>query len=120
MQDKGICIKITQRRIPLQIGRWSVPFYSECISNGSYLYSDGTGYQCIGEFNPLECLNALLINAEFNRKEGLQGPIHAAFKVTTDSRSYVPSMEKVLEIYARSEHTAVTFEHKGQQPYSLS
>jgi len=112
MSENAVSIRVTQKREKSKVLGVPVPFSSYFVSNGNYSFSNGTGQGCEGAFGPLECLTDLLVNVELNRNGKPIGPIHATFELIGDGRSCGLHMEKMLEMYARSEQTTVTFDYK--------
>ena len=88
-------------------------------SKGRLIFPDNRSHYCEGDYDPLKCLTVLLVNAELNRSEDRRfGSIHAIFELAGMYRQEDFSMEKLLQMYARSEGTDVTFEYYMPLPRS--
>lgn len=112
MDEHPVTIRVTQRTDRQKLLGIPIPLSAQKVSNGQYMFSDGTGFGNESGLNPLECLVNLLVNAELNRNGHRIGSIHAVLELPGMSRYYGLCMEKVLEIYARSEQTTVSVEYR--------
>lgn len=112
MEDQKISIRVTTRYERARIWKIPIPFKRVEISNATYSFSNGDSSGNESPCNPLECLVELLVDAELNRQGKQISPIHATFELPGESRQYGPLMEKILEMYARSEGTSVSFEYE--------
>tara|TARA_Y100000310_G_scaffold342214_1_gene444338 strand:- start:7074 stop:7430 length:357 start_codon:yes stop_codon:yes gene_type:complete len=98
--------------------KFGIPYFPYWVSTYSVGFSD-CHLSGKSEHDPVRCLTDVLVTLELNEdgnSEGPQfgierrpiGPIKGVFRSISES-NYEP-MEKLLEIYARSQGTSVTFE----------
>ena len=122
MTENQVIIRISQRyEYPLKILGITIPVHPSLITNGNISLGDGRSFrrkfEAFGLTSPcfsLDCLVDILIDVEMSRNgkphEKPLGPITAIFEHIEDKGEL--RMKKMLEIYARSEQTTVTFEKK--------